>query len=200
MNDRMRLFFMVPVLALLLLPATGELRAQKNSTFFEGVMFASGPSFLVDCGSFSCPGGQPTAGCYGPPPNSLTPCSEGSNFHQRDREHLYVISTDDPRVTGTISLLVNWNWRYMEAREQPFPQFVYTGPMWGTFTINVADENGNPTGDVWEGTFTGDWDGLEGLGTFDMVGHGNGGSIDGLKIKFDFSGPVWGGDINGRIH
>jgi hypothetical protein len=95
-------------------------------------------------------------------------------------------------------MVVNWNWRYMGTVDGFFLQHLYSGPMWGTFILNVADGSA-PTGEVWEGSFTGDWDSDAGVGTFRMVGHGNGGDIDGLQVKFDFLGPVWGGEIHGRI-
>ena len=208
MKDRIRTLLIGIALISLFLLATGDVLAKKaknNSTLFTGESSAYPDpfSFVFGWGEYTCPGGEASVYPYGPyfSGGTLTPCSAGSNFHMRDREMVFQILVPDPEkaplVEGIMTMLVNWNWRYESETTYPGGNkaFLYSGPMWGTFKVDL--ETGE--GATWEGTMTGNWDGENNIATWSMVGHGNGGDIDGMQIKTEFVGGVFGGDIQGRI-
>jgi hypothetical protein len=86
----------------------------------------------------------------------------------------------------------DWNWRYMDTVDG---HYQYSGPMWGTFTLDVD------SGGTWEGSWTGHWDGTGDTAestTLSFVGHGEGGDIDGMQIKMEARADscrprYWGG-------
>lgn len=177
------------VLIFLLVLASGNLLAQKKAIFFEGISeidFNAGT-----CGDYTCPGGEPNNLCYGV--QTFMPCY--SNFHMRDREMVFNQTTLNEAAQtlfdGIMTMVVNWNWRVDEILQY---QIKYSGPMWATFTIELLD------GGTWEGTATGDWDGPSGIGTWDFVGHGTGGAVEGMQLKMSSSGLFgFPNDVQGRI-
>jgi hypothetical protein len=60
----------------------------------------------------------------------------------------------------------------------------YSGPCWGTFEWPIADKGGK-----WEGTFTGEIDLLKSFVNASVNGHGVGGELDGLQMKYDVLYP-----------
>lgn len=192
MNNRTKLLLFSTILVFLLVLAGGNLLAQKKAIFFQGESVFIG---LPDCGVYTCPGGEPNTACYGI--DTLMPCY--SNFHMRDRVMVFDQSTEDMDVKllfeGITTMIVNWNWRVDEIWDASSPpMIIYSGPMWATFTT-VLDAGG-----TWEGTATGYWDGLGFTGTWDFVGHGTGGAVDGMQLKMTSSGGAFTpNDAQGRI-
>ena len=201
MKERIRTLLVGIALISLLLLAAGDVlakrHAKKGPIFFSGNTYADFAVF-ADWGEYMCPGGESSGLPYGPPMagGTLAPCSPGSNFHMRDREMVFNVEDIQPTevaplVEGLQTLLVNWNWRY-EAASADETEHLYSGPMWGTFKV-VLDDG------TWEGTMTGNWDGVNRTANWNFVGHGNGGDINGMQIKIEFAGGAWGGPIQGRI-
>lgn len=60
----------------------------------------------------------------------------------------------------------------------------YAGPCWGTFEWPIADKGGK-----WEGTFTGEVDLLKSFVIASAHGHGAGGELEGLQMKYDILYP-----------
>jgi hypothetical protein len=113
---------------------------------------------------------------------------------------LYIVLTDDPRLWGLQEVVVNGNfdgWRTTDPG---------SGNMWGTLRFQVMNgtpPGWTPTGEVWEGTFTGarTITGDEVVSSFQDVAHGSGGKVEGLQAKWHVTlNPVTGaGECAGRI-
>jgi len=126
------------------------------------------PGFPLDqIGQFLA---MPTILCPGHTPTSdpMQPCPEGSRTHVRDGLVISRVIADDPRLTGWMTVELNANF-----------DADFEGPAWGTFSIDVDDEEG-----TWEGT----WQGLRvaedghWVATLNVQGRGFGGGVDGLKL------------------
>lgn len=119
---------------------------------------------ILSPGTISCPGHVPTG-------DPMQPCPAGSRIQARGISFLERFEASDPRGTGNATLEINSAWD---------PD--YTGQVWGKFSLAVD------TGGVWEGTWNGTRSFVEDhwVATLKGVGHGNGGSIEGLVLKFDF--------------
>lgn len=123
-----------------------------------------------DLGQIHCPGGEFTG-------NPFQPCPPGTNIHVRDSIGQSQAISDDPRVTGILTYTFNGN--FDES---------FTGPVWGTWTLEVAACNG-----IWEGIWNGKRTLLPGLpgpagmgtwiGVIRLTGHGYGGCVDGLRFR-----------------
>ena len=123
-----------------------------------------------DLGQILCPGEEFTG-------NPFQPCPPGTNIHVRDSIGMSQASSDDPRVTGILTYYFNGNF-----------DTYFTGPVWGTWTLEVAACNG-----VWEGIWNGQRTLLPGqpgpvgmgtwIGTLQLTGHGHGECVDGLQFS-----------------
>jgi len=170
----MKLRITLILLVVAMLPA-GYMLGQAIFTPFTATIALLGPP--TDTGTFSCPGGQPT-GLYPVGP----PCTPGSRFHFRGVKFPWYLASSDDRMTGFLEITMNGNtdgWR----TDLNGPG---SGQLWGTHRLEVA-ANGNKTGEVWEGTWTGNRTVRE-TGyrtTSHNVLHGSGGRIEGLKVEFD---------------
>lgn len=111
--------------------------------------------------TIKCPGYEPTG-------SLAQPCPAGSRLHSRDGLIVSRLSSDDPRVTGWLTVTNNSN---LDANLE--------GPSWGTFRLDVDDNGG-----VWEGTWQGYRVAEEGywVGTINGQAKGYGGIVDGLKM------------------
>ncbi len=170
----MKLRMTLILLVVAMLPA-GYMLGQAIFTPFTATIAMIGPP--IDFGTVSCPGGQLT-GLYPMGP----PCTPGSRVNFRGVKFpWYLLSTDD-RMTGFLEVTMNGNtdgWRI----DLMSPG---SGPLWGTHRLEVA-VNGIKTGEVWEGTWTGNRTVRE-TGyrtTSHNVLHGSGGRIEGLKAELD---------------
>ena len=111
--------------------------------------------------TIKCPGYEPTS-------DPMQPCPVGSRTHLRDGVVVSRIISDDARVSGWMTVVLNANF---DAN--------FEGPAWGTFSIDVDDSEG-----TWEGT----WQGLRvaqdgyWIATLNVQGKGLGGIVDGLKL------------------
>jgi len=99
------------------------------------------------------------------------PSFPDGRFHIRDFEQVSNDVVSDPRVSGTDTIIVNFNFRVVP------PPVSFSGPMWGTFHV----EN---SGGWWDGTWTGVRD-ENGFAFVDGVGHGGGG-YEGLHGRWHF--------------
>lgn len=103
------------------------------------------------------------------------------NTHIRGGNEEFRVDATDPRVSGTMSVVINANWDSSGV-----------GPMWGTYRLDSADG-------FWEGT----WSGMrhaDGSISVRNVGHGRGG-FEGLKVWTTIEFPSLGedGTMSGRI-
>jgi len=136
----------------------------------------------IDFGSLSCPGGKPVS--VGPVPS----CPEGTRIHIRRAvmwscvHGLTGTGVPEPRFTGVMKISLNANFN---------PD--YAGSVWGRWELALS-ETCDPSilysdGPRWEGTWNGKRSQVcEGgtclwLGVLNMVGHGNGGMVDGLQFE-----------------
>lgn len=117
-------------------------------------------------GDISCPRGGEAL------PSLMPPwCEPGSRTRVRDRVLAYtVVQATDSRVAGTVTLRLNAN----------LDTDSFSGPMWGTYSIEVPDQG------RWEGVWAG-WAHSVGYWTYRLVLHGTGG-LDGLYLQAD---AVW---------
>ena len=165
----------------------------KSSIFVE---FSGNDTFLtvLPGGTISCPGGEPDPNF---PATSLSPCTPGSRVHTRDGKFLYHLDASDPRMIGSMELTANGN--FDGWREDLFGPG--SGQMWGTMRVAV-EVAGVPTGDVWEGIWTGTRTVSETgvVITTHNVLFGTEGSIEGLKAEFSGTAdPNVGGSFQGWI-
>ena len=100
----------------------------------------------------------------------------GDNMHFRGRVELFYTESEDDRVTGEHTLIVNGNW---DADGH--------GPVWGTYNLDADAYDG-----AWKGTFTGSFD-EDGI-SLKIIGRGFG-ELDGLRIE----GTVLNGVTEGLI-
>lgn len=141
--------------------------------------------WIIEPGTFTCPGGDYTG-------DPTQPCPDGSNVHLRGNKRLARLATSDPRMTGWNTVEVNANW-----------DADFTGHMWGTFSIELDNDLG-----FWEGTFQGKRtrEGDQWLLVINGTGHGTGGAVEGMQVKlvdqietlYPVLGPVIG-NVTGRI-
>lgn len=131
---------------------------------------ASGPS--EPGGTITCIGGQPT----GNPFIVCTPETTRILIRGSIRNFFYVdlAGAAAPLFAGTARYVFNCNWDKN-----------YSGPCWGTFEWPVPDTNNGK----WEGSFTGNIDLLNIVVTGSIVGHGVGGELEGLHMKYDILYP-----------
>ena len=144
--------FVLAVLVIALLPAISG-RAAEKATFTGTETFTG---VFVEPGEMTCPGHESILF----PPSF---CPPGTRIKLRGLIRQYFEDHSDWRATGINTVTENWN----------FDENV-VGPMWGTFRLDVDSHS------YWEGTWTGEWNGV--VGTMKMVGHG-GGDFEGLQIR-----------------
>jgi hypothetical protein len=91
-------------------------------------------------------------------------------YHVRGGQQLFAMTADDPRLNNAeILIFVNWNFATVP------PPVVYTGRIWGEFTI--TNEGG-----YWKGTWTGTRD-ERGFSYYQLIGAGSGG-YEGQQLRF----------------
>lgn len=108
-----------------------------------------------------CPGYEPTG-------DPAQPCPVGSRTHTRNGLIVSRLISDDPRVTGWLTVELNGNLdAYLE------------GPSWGKFRLDLDDGNG-----IWEGNWTGYRVAEDGnwVGTINGHARGYGGIVDRMKM------------------
>ncbi|MDH3840936.1 MAG: hypothetical protein OES35_08450 [Chromatiales bacterium] len=112
--------------------------------------------------TIKCPGAVPTG-------NPEQPCPLGSRMHSRDGLVVSRLISDDPRVTGWLTVELNSN---LDAN--------FEGPSWGTFRIDLDVGEG-----FWEGTWQGYRQAYDGywIGTINGQAKGYGGIVDGMKMN-----------------
>ena len=167
---RKKLIFCLPILLFvgaLIVPAS--FAAEKSeftaSELFNPVPLPDFPApqigAFIALPTIACPGHEPTG-------DQMQPCPVGSRTHLRDGVVVSRMISADARMTGWMTVVLNSN---MDAD--------FTGPAWGTFSIDIDDSEG-----IWEGT----WQGLrvaeEGYwtATLNVQGKGFGGIVDGMKL------------------
>jgi len=132
------------------------------------VEFSATDDWLItanaDLGQITCPGGEFTG-------NPFQPCPPGTNIHVRGAIAETWVDADDSRFTGMLTYTLNYNFN---------PDF--TGTAWGTWSLEVAACEGG----IWEGIWNSKRTLLPGgvwIGKMQLVGHGSGDCVDGLKMK-----------------
>lgn len=152
---RNKKYFLVPVslLLLTLLLSTSAVSAHAPKSYFTGVEALEAPT------------------------GGTTEIVAGK-VHLRDVVQLAFDTTNDPRTSGNVTIVINAIWALPDL----------TGPAWGTFRI----EN---DGGAWYGHYQGHRT-LEGdniISTFQATGHGSG-DYEGLVGKWNFTGVNAGPD------
>lgn len=141
------MFTKVGLLLTLLLAITFPAQAQAIKTEFTGLSYFTNE--IIDPGVWTYPDG---------------------NVHVRGWTVGYNDVMSDPRVSGTDTMLINFN-----MQSAPAPVF-FSGPMWGT--MRVENEGG-----YWEGSWTGFRD-EQGFAYARATLHGHGG-YEGLIAQID---------------
>jgi len=108
----------------------------------------------------------------------------GGNWILKDVGVIEQVTSSDPLVAGTMI-------HYLSAR---MDAVTGEGPVHGSFTITPDVNTG---GGVWEGIYTGYRSKMPGSDTLftlplNVVGHGRGGTIDGMQIHMDDVITAWG--------
>ena len=171
---------MIVILIVVTMPLACYALGQAIFTEFTGIQIATGPPLNPGEAKFSCPGGEPTGVLF---PAPCTPA--GSRVHIRGLNFPYFVQTSDPRFTGYEEATTNCN----------FDGWVYamgplSGQMWGTVRLEVMKQESSgswtPTGEVWEGTWTGTRSVTDGVAqsVSKFVAHGTGGRIEGLQARW----------------
>jgi hypothetical protein len=122
-------------------------------------------------GTITCVGGQPT----GLPFPFCTPETKKILIRGAIRFFNYqeLAGPAAAMFAGASKFVLNCNWDQN-----------YQGPCWGTFEWPIATMGGK-----WEGNFSGEIDLLKAYVNASAVGHGNGGDLDGLQMKYDILYP-----------
>ena len=128
--------------------------AAARATSTEFTATAQLLSIQLGSGEVKCFDGTPTG--------AWPPCTSG-RAHVRDLTVHAVQMSNDPRATGSRTLVWNLN---LDASGQ--------GPMWGTWRLETA------AGGAFEGTFTGRLLGYTVGSEYRAIGHGQG-ALDGMK-------------------
>lgn len=144
---KLSLLFKVGLLLTILLSVASSTHAQAVKTEFTGLSYFTNE--IVDPGVWTYPDG---------------------NVHVRGWTVLYNDVMSDPRVSGTDTMVINFN---MQSAPPPV---IFTGPMWGT--MRVENEGG-----YWEGTWTGVRD-EQGFAYARAILHGHG-DYEGLKAHIE---------------
>ncbi len=163
---------------------TSPASASDNPKF----LMATGTEIFIGLqpGEVKCAGGQPTGLHY-----PSRECTQGTNQTLVRGEVQTVLLS---AVTGTAaamvarathSLVTNCNW-----------DADLKGHCWGTFKMTVPGQG------EWEGIWEGKFDLANLTGSYSAVGHGLGGPLDGLQMKYDavyggFTGPF---EFNVRVN
>jgi hypothetical protein len=153
--------------------------AQSTFTSFSGTetILPPGSPFPPAEGVVKCQGGAPPTG------NFYIPCGIDVPGSIRGRVVYALESTTIPALQGLARIVVNVNF----DRDGQ-------GPMWGTFELAVAD------GGTVEGSYTGHVDLASSTMRLKVVGHGDGGAVDGVQVMFDdvHQGSPFG-TLQGRV-
>jgi hypothetical protein len=135
-------------------------------------IYATGKEAFVSStsGEITCIGGEPT----GSPFPFCTPGTQRVLIRGSVQSFRYVdlAGPASPLFAGTARYVFNCNWDQN-----------YAGPCWGTFEWPVPGKGSR------EGTFTGNIDYLNFVVTGSVVGHGVGGELDGLQMKYEIPYP-----------
>ncbi len=134
--------------------------------------------YMLAPGKYACPGGTLSFD------TGMPFCDGGKGMHIRNTEIYSCMGASvpfDPRMEGTLWIQVNAN---LDS--------TYTGPAWGSFKAvpsGACDKASliNPSV-YWEGSWVGkreltSFDPMIWIETIEIVGHGVGGELEGLKIK-----------------
>ena len=183
------------ILAVLVLLPAGYMAGKAIFTQFIGTEGPGGaPDFTAI--TINCPGGEPTGVLF------PSPCTDGSRVQIRGAKFYYAAQTGDQRVNGLEEVTMNGNFDGWRA-DLSGPG---SGRMWGTIHLTVmtgTPPNWTPTGDTWDGT----WTGVRTVtaSTAESINHavayGSGPRLEGLQadwhVTLDPGASV--GEISGRI-
>ncbi len=139
---------------------------------------------FISPGTVTCPGTQPTG-------NPMQPCPPDSRLNFRDVSWVSRLLSSSALLTGWFHNVGN---NALDANG--------TGQVWGTFRIEL-DEGGS-----WEGSWTADRSKVGNLWVVRSrgVGHGVGGAVDGMQLRFTEIAPmptfipsVWLGPMDAEV-
>lgn len=141
---------------------------------------------VLDPGSVTCPGTQPTG-------NFMEPCPAGSRIHLRGLSAVSKVVSDSPLLAG---------WLYSEGSANFDANAA--GHVWGTFRLELD------SGGVWTGSWVVDRTKVEDVnmwvGRGKFVGRGTSGNVDGMQLRFSevltsyMPLPIfYGGSIDAQI-
>lgn len=153
MRNKKYFLLLVSLLPLILVVSTSAVSANAPKSYFTGVE------------------------ALGPPTGGTTEVVDGK-VHLRDVVQPAFDTTNDPRTSGNVTIVVNAIWALPDL----------TGPMWGTF--RVQNEGGDWYGH-WQGHRTLDGENI--ISTIQATGHGSG-DYEGLVGKWSFTGVNVGPD------
>jgi hypothetical protein len=123
----------------------------------------------IQPGEVKCAGGVPTGQHF---PNRE--CSPETNRTLVRGEVDSTILTD---VTGTAAAMLSGGTNRIVVNCNLDRNL--KGECWGTFELTVPGQG------KWEGSWNGPIDLVNFIGSFSFVGHGSGGQLDGLQMKYD---------------
>jgi hypothetical protein len=185
-------FILLTAALVLLLPAIATAQAvttQVTATdFFDPFgLLGNGPvGAILNYGTLTCPGTQPTG-------NTMQPCPPGSRIKLQGIAWKSRVISQDPLLLG---------WFFAEGNFELDDNAA--GRMAGTFRIELD------SGGVWEGSWTGEKNKVENAEAWILraryVGNGTSGNVDGLHLRITDAatiltplGFVWIGAIDGQV-
>lgn len=168
---RYQMSYSVMSMVLLLAPAAALAQPEPK------VLVAVGKEVVVnvlDPGTLRCVGGTPTNNPQGPP------CSPGTtriliSNRTSVAEYREVTGSSAALLQGQNSILTHC------VLDQN-----YYGRCWGRFTWSIPGAGGQ-----WEGSWDGIFDILTNTISYSAIGHGNGGTLEGLRMQLEaaYTGP-----------
>ena len=182
-------FLAVPMILLPMLAAAQAVTTQLAAVeVFDpfNVLGNGAIGAVLDPGSVTCPGTQPTG-------NPTEPCAAGSRIHLRGLSAMSRVVSESPLLTG---------WLYSEGSAN-FDANA-TGHVWGTFRLELD------SGGVWIGSWSVDRTKVEDVnmwvGRGEFVGRGISGNVDGMQLRFSEVltsymplAIVYGGSIEAKV-
>ncbi len=166
------------------LPILGSAGDKNNANFLA----ATGKDMIISAipGQVICAGGVPTGQHY-----PFRECSEGTN-RTVVRGEVETTILSDVTGTGAAFLAGTTNTMVVNCNLDS----ALKGPCWGTFEMTVPGQG------KWEGTWQGNMDLVNFVGSYSMVAQGSGDRLEGKQMRYEaiYDGTTYSAVFTARIN